>query len=140
MDSEIYLTEEEHNMFAQEDDYNTLEVETKQHPKRISKCNWWFLENKIKLRSRDAIINKGRPNSSQPSSSQQYTTKQTKQQKEKQKENTIQKVLDNKKEMSKEIRQQIQVDVDRAASSFNLQFELSKIKILVPFNESLRNN
>ena len=31
LDSGIYITEEEHNMFAQEDDYNTMEVESKQY-------------------------------------------------------------------------------------------------------------
>ena len=30
--------------------------------------------------------------------------------------------------------------MDRATSSFNLQSELSKIKISIPFNELLRNN
>ena len=42
--------------------------------------------------------------------------------------------------MSKEIRQQIPIDVDRVTSSFNLQSELSKINISIPFSELLRNN
>ena len=45
-----------------------------------------------------------------------------------------------KKEMSKEIRQQAPLDVDTTFSSFNLQSELSKINISIPFNELLRNN
>ena len=45
-----------------------------------------------------------------------------------------------KKETSKEVRQLIRVYVDRSAPSFNLQSELSKIKISIPFNELLRNN
>ena len=32
------------------------------------------------------------------------------------------------------------IDVERVGSSFNLQNELSKLKISVPFNELLRNN
>ena len=32
------------------------------------------------------------------------------------------------------------IDVERFGSSFNLQNELSKLKISVPFNELLRNN
>ena len=32
------------------------------------------------------------------------------------------------------------IDVERVSSSFNLQNELSKLKIPVPFNELLRNN
>ena len=42
--------------------------------------------------------------------------------------------------ISKEIRQPIPIDVDRGVSSFNMQNELSKIKISIPFNKLLRNN
>ena len=31
LDSNIYITKEEHNLFAQEDDSNTFEVESKQY-------------------------------------------------------------------------------------------------------------
>ena len=63
---EIYLTEEEHNMFAQEDD-NNLEGELEQYHKVYMHA----IDDvrKIKLRSRDVTINKGRLNPNQPSSS-----------------------------------------------------------------------
>ena len=55
LDSEIYLTQEEHNMFAQEDD-NNLEGELEQYHKGHTHA----IDNvrKIKLRSRDVDINK----------------------------------------------------------------------------------
>ena len=42
--------------------------------------------------------------------------------------------------MSKEVRKPIPIDVDRATSSFNLQYELFKRNISIPFNELLRNS
>ena len=67
LDSEIYLTEEEHNMFAQEDD-NNLEAELEQYHKVYMHA----IDDvrKIKLRSRDVVINKGSLNPNHPSSSQ----------------------------------------------------------------------
>ena len=72
LDSEIYLIEEEHNMFAQEDD-NNLEGELEQYHKGYMHA----IDDvrKIKLRSRDVAINKGRLNPNQPSSSQINTEK-----------------------------------------------------------------
>ena len=58
----------------------------------------------------------------------------------KEKENYVQKIVSNKGEVSKEVKHPIPIDVDRTISSFNLQNELSKIKISIPFNELLRNN
>ena len=81
-------------------------------------------QNKLKLRSRDVVINKGSTNSNHPSSSQPNTEKQ----------------IENKKEISKEVRPPIPVDVDRETLSFNLQYELFNINISIPFNELLRNN
>ena len=37
------------------------------------------------------------------------------------------------------MKQTAQVDVERIVSTFNLQIELSKEKIAIPFNELLRN-
>ena len=51
------------------------------------------------------IINKGRSNANQPSSSQTNTKKQ--------KENDVQKIVSNKGGVSKEVRQLVPIDVDR---------------------------
>ena len=66
LDSEISLTEEEHNMFAHVDD-KTLTEELEQYHKRYMHA----IDDvrKIKLRSRDVTINKGGLNPNQPSSS-----------------------------------------------------------------------
>ena len=66
LDSEIYLTEEEHNMFGQVDDDKYFEQELEQYQNGYMHA----LDDvkKIKLRSRD-IINKGRLNPNHPSSS-----------------------------------------------------------------------
>ena len=67
LDYDIYLPEEEHNMFAQVDD-KTLKEEFKQYHKGYMHA----IDDvkKIKLRSRDVAINKGGLNPNQPSSSQ----------------------------------------------------------------------
>ena len=72
LDSEIYLIEEEHNMFAQED-YNNLEGELEQCHKRYMHA----IDDvrKIKLRSRDVSINKGILNTNHPFSSKINTKK-----------------------------------------------------------------
>ena len=68
LDSEIYLAQEEHNMFSQEDDNNDFE-ESKQYQSGYLHAID-DVHRKIKLRNRDVTVNKGRFNSNQPSSSQ----------------------------------------------------------------------
>ena len=75
IDSEIYLTEEEHNLFAQEDDNNISEKDSKQYERGYQNAIDDF-QKKLKLRSRDMIINKGRPNPNHPSGSQKNSKKQ----------------------------------------------------------------
>ena len=67
LDSEIYLTEEEHNMFAQVDDNALMEELEKYHKGYMHAIDD---VRKIKLRSRDVAINKGGLNPNQHSSSQ----------------------------------------------------------------------
>ena len=67
LDSEIYLTKEEHNMFAQVDD-NAMVEELEQYHKGYMHAIDDF--RNIKLRSRHISINKGGLNPNQPSSSQ----------------------------------------------------------------------
>ena len=74
----------------------------------------------MNLISRDVIINKGRIPPNQPSSSQQNI--------EKQKEIIVQKVPENKKEMSKENKKQMEIESDITILSFSLHNEISKIK------------
>ena len=73
LDSEIYLTEEEHSMFSQEDDnkyFEELEQYQKGYMHAIND-----VQRNIKLRSRDVIMNKGMLNPNHPSSSQINTEK-----------------------------------------------------------------
>ena len=42
-------------------------------------------------------------------------------------------------EKTKEVKQPVLVDVEKVVSTFNLQTEISKVKISIPFNELLRN-
>ena len=75
MDSEIYLTEEEHNLFAQEDERNTFESETKKYQRGYQNVVN-DLQRKLNMRNRDVIVNKGRIPTNQPSSSQQNKEKE----------------------------------------------------------------
>ena len=47
--------------------------------------------------------------------------------------------LENKIEKTKEVKQPTLVYVEKVVSTFNLQTELSKLKVSIPFNELLRN-
>ena len=67
LDSEIYLTEEEHDMFAQMDDKRLTEELEQYHKGYMHAIDD---VRKIKLRSRDIAIHKGGLNLDQPSSSQ----------------------------------------------------------------------
>ena len=69
MDSEIYLTEEEHNLFAQEDESNKFDLETEQYQIGYENVVNDFQRN-LNLRSRDVVVNKGRLHVNQPSSNQ----------------------------------------------------------------------
>ena len=85
---------------------------------------------KIKLRSRYVAINKGRLNPNQPSRSQINTEKRN----EKQKELVVHEETKNRIEKIKEPKQTVPMDVDKISSMFNLQSELAKLKISIPFN------
>ena len=74
IDSEIYLTKEEDNFFSQEDDNNISEIYSEQHQRGYQNAIDGF-QKKLKLRSHDVIINKGRPNLTHPSSSQKKSEK-----------------------------------------------------------------
>ena len=75
VDIEIYLTEEEHNLFAKKDDNKIYEVDSEQYQRGYLNAMDDF-QKKLKLRSRDIVINKGRPNTNQPSNSETNTKKQ----------------------------------------------------------------
>ena len=94
------------------------------------------VQRKIRLRNREVLINKGRVNPNQPSTSSLNIEKG----KEIQKESVVNKEVENEIQRTKIIKQVTPIDVEKVNSSFNLQNELSKLKISVPFNELLRNN
>ena len=61
-------------MFAQEDDSSISEIDLEQYQIGYQNTIDDF-QKKLKLRSCDVIINKGRPNQNQPSSSKQNSEK-----------------------------------------------------------------
>ena len=109
LDSEIYLIEEEHSMYAQEDANKELEEKFEQYQRGYLHAID-DVHRKLKLRNRDVTVNKGRLDQNQPSSSQQNIEKR----KQKQKEPI------NKVEKVKEVRKIALVDVDKGSSTFNL--------------------
>ena len=133
LDFEIYMTEEEHNMFAQVDDNKYFEEELERYQNGY--MYYRYDVKKIKLRSRDVIINKGRLNPNQPSSSQINTKKRN----EKQKEPVVHKEIENRTEKIKELKQTAPMEVAKISSIFNIQSELAKLNISIPFNELLIN-
>ena len=94
------------------------------------------VQRKIRLRKMEVFINKGKANPNQPSTSSLNVEKE----KEVQKESLVNKEAENEIQRDKRIKQVAPIDVERVGSGFNLQNELSKLKISVPFNELLRNN
>ena len=68
-------------MFALEDDNNDFEEEAEQYQRGYLHAID-DVKRKIKLRNIDVIVNKGRLNQNQPSSSQQNTEKRTEKQKD----------------------------------------------------------
>ena len=58
---------------------------------------------------------------------------------EKQKEPVVHKEIENRTEKIKELKQETLMDADKISSIFNLQSELSRLNISIPFNELLRN-
>ena len=94
------------------------------------------VQRKIRLRNREVLINKGKVNPNQPSTSFLNIERG----KEIQKESVVNKEVENEIQKNKGMKQITPIDVERVSSSFNLQNELSKLKISVPFNELLRNN
>ena len=57
----------------------------------------------------------------------------------KKKELVVHKEIENRIEKVKELKQTTPMDVDKISSIFNLQSELAKLKMSIPFNELLRN-
>ena len=90
---------------------------------------------KIKLRGGDVVINKGRLNLNRPSSSQVNAEKRN----EKQKEPVVPKEVEDRTQKIKEPKKTTPIHVDKMSTMFNLQSELTKLKISIPFNELLRN-
>ena len=93
------------------------------------------VQRKIRLRNMDVLINKGKANPNQPSTSSLNVEKG----KELQKDPFVNKEVENDVQRDKIIKKATSVDVEKIGAGFNLQNELSKLKISVPFNELLRN-
>ena len=89
----------------------------------------------IKLRSKYIAINKGGLNPNQPSSSQTSPEKRNK----KQKDHVVYKEVGKGTDNVKEPEQTTPVELGIISSMFNLQSELAKLNISIPFNEILRN-
>ena len=65
LDSKIYGTKEEHNMYAQEDGNKVCEEELEQYQRGYLHA-MDDVQRKIKFRSRDVVVNKGSLNQNQP--------------------------------------------------------------------------
>ena len=132
LDSEIYLTEEDHDMFSQVDD-KTLTEELEQYHKGYMHA----IDDirKIKLRSRDVAINKGSLNPNHPSSSQTGLGEGN----EKQKEPVASREVEKETGNVRELEQMTPVKLGKTPPMFNLQNKLDKLKVLIPFSELLRN-
>ena len=74
LDSEICLTEKEHNMFTQEDGHEEFEREIEQYQRDYLHV-MDDVQRKIRLRNREFVINKGRLSPNQPSTSSLNTEK-----------------------------------------------------------------
>ena len=70
INSEIYVTEEEHNLFPQEDENPISEIDLEKYHRGYQNTID-DLYKKLKLRSPDVIKNKGKPNPTHLSTSQQ---------------------------------------------------------------------
>ena len=99
LDSKIYLTKEEHIMFAHEDDNNDFEEESEQYQRGYLHA-MDDVQRNIKLKNIDVTVNKGRFNQNQPSSSQHNSK--------------------NKIEKTKEVKEPAQRDVGKIVSTSNL--------------------
>ena len=81
------------------------------------------------------MFKKGKPSPNQPSSGMQSEDRSN----QKPKEQISCKEPMDRGEKVKEARLPTPVEVEKVAPIFNLQTELSKVKISIPFNELLRN-
>ena len=75
---EIYLTEEEHNMFYHDDNERTISVTDSEHYLRRYHNSIDDVQRKLNLRSRDVVINKGRLNQNHPSAGKKIKKKKRK--------------------------------------------------------------
>ena len=126
------MTEEKHDIFAQMDD-KTLTGELEQFHKRY--MNSIDDVKKIKLRNRDIAIHKGGLNPDQPSSSQTGLGKGD----EKQKGTAAPREVEKGNSNVIELEPVAPVELGKTHPMFNLQNELAKLKVSIPFNELLRN-
>ena len=74
------------------------------------------VQRKIRLRNREVVVNKGRPNSNKPSTNSLNTEKG----KEIEKDTIVNKEVENKIEKTKGTKQMAPVDVEKVTSIFNL--------------------
>ena len=122
-------------MFEQEGGNEEFERETEQYQRGYSHA-MDDVQRKIRLRNREVFINKGKENPNHLSKSSLNVEKG----KEVQKESLVNKAAENEIQRDKRMKQVAPMNVERAGPGFNLQNELSKLKIYVPFYELLRNS
>ena len=115
LDSEIYLTEEEHNMFEQEGGNEEFERETEQYQRGYLHA-MDDVQRKIRLRNREFFINKGKASPNQLSTSSLNVEKG----KEVQKESFVNKQVEKEIQRDKRMKQVTPIDVERVGSGFNL--------------------
>ena len=102
-------------MYAQEDDDKDFKVASEQYQRGYLHV-MDDVQRKIKLRSRDVTMNKGRLNQNHPSSSQQKTNNK----KQKQNEQIVHKEPVDKVEKTREVKQLALKEAEKTVSTFNL--------------------
>jgi hypothetical protein len=145
VETNVFLTKEEHDKFIEENDKfmqernDMLLMETKEYKKGYQNAIMQF-QKQYNLRNKKVLANpqKGNPpkepQANLPSSSQPKKDSSTKDalEKGKQKEEPPKKVPETKRDA-------IIKEVEKTQSSFSFESEMEKIKIYVPFNEMIRN-
>lgn len=127
------MTKEENDRSFKEEDDNLLIMESNEY-KRGYQNSVLDVQRQYNLRNRNVVINPNKDLVDQPSTSQPKKDASQKH---------IPKVANRKEDSSKEIQEGKKdvnaKEIEKIQSSFNLENEISNIKIVVPFNELFKN-
>jgi hypothetical protein len=131
-DSKVYLTKEEHDRFLQEQD-NALLMDSEEYRQGYQNVIFEF-QKQYNLRNKNVVVNPNKVQVDQPSTSQKKKDPPRKDMPEKDnpKDDAPKKSQDGKKDVNIK-------EVEKSQSPFNLESEISKLKVSIPFNELIKN-